>query len=63
MIITCPLTDCVYNGFGECQLGSVANALEVGIASEQFCPYYDPNGRDEAPGDHPQAQPGEQLLG
>lgn len=54
--------DCVYNGFGECQLGQVTGALAAGIATEQFCPYYEPAGRDGGPGDPPNP-PGEQLLG
>ncbi len=39
-VVTCPEIDCWYNGYGECQLGTVPEALISGTVSERFCPYF-----------------------
>lgn len=42
-IVTCPEIDCWYNGYGECQLGTVPESLISGTVSERFCPYFAPS--------------------
>lgn len=68
VVIMCPVNECVYNGYGECQLGAIAGALEAGVATDRFCPYYQPGGREgepEEPADppNPRCVSGEQILG
>lgn len=66
MVVTCPLIDCVYNGFGECQMGLVAGALETGVATGRHCPYYERAGGEERPAalaDPGGDPPGQRLLG
>lgn len=71
VVIMCPVNECLYNGYGECQLGAVAGALEAGVATDRYCPYYQlPEGGGETgepPGhahpSEPQCPAGGQLLG
>lgn len=41
-VVTCPETDCVYNGYGECQLGDALSGLVSGEVSASACPHYEP---------------------
>lgn len=43
-IVTCPAIHCRYNGYGECQLGIVAEVLRSGVVTQEECPYLDPAG-------------------
>lgn len=63
-LVTCPEYGCLYNGFGECQLGAVHAGLWVGSVTEALCPYFTPAGPDAAaPGEGPAAgAPGEELA-
>lgn len=40
-IVTCSEIGCRYNGYGECQLGIVANVLRSGAVNQERCPYFD----------------------
>lgn len=43
MVVTCPEVGCRFNGFGECQLGQVAETILIGVPiSQDDCPYFEP---------------------
>ncbi len=54
VIVTCPEVTCRFNGFGECQLGLVAEAIQNGPGvSQDACPYYESAESAAAPERHP----------
>lgn len=59
IVVTCPEIACRFNGFGECQLGLVAQAVLNGTeVSRDACPYFEsyaPPAAPDSPGRHPSA--------